>query len=99
MARFDLYSGVGGGKGYVVDVQADLLESLATRVVIPLLPRDRTEAIRDLNPVVRVDDEDYVVMTQELSAVPRFSLRRKAGSLAGRRDELTRALDVLLIGF
>lgn len=34
MARFDLYSGVGSGKGYVVDVQADLLESLATRVVI-----------------------------------------------------------------
>jgi toxin CcdB len=98
MARFDLYSGVGGGKGYVVDVQADLLDSLATRVVIPLLPRDGAEAIRDLNPVVRVDDEDYVVMTQELSAVPRFSLRRKCGSLADRRDELTRALDVLLIG-
>jgi toxin CcdB len=99
MARFDLYSGVGSDKGYVVDVQANLLESLATRVVIPLLPRDRAEAVRDLNPVVRVDDEDYVVMTQELSAVPRFSLRRKVGSLADRRDEITRALDVLLIGF
>ena len=48
---------------------------------------------------MRVDDEYYVVMTQELSAVPRFSLRRKAGSLVGWRDELTRALDVLLIGF
>ena len=75
------------------------LKSLATRVVIPLLPRDRAVAVRDLNPVVRVDDEDYVVMTQELSAVPRFSLRRKIGSLADRRDEITRALDVLLIGF
>ena len=95
MARFDLYSGVGSGKGYVVDVQADLLESLATRV----LPRDRAVAVRDLNPVVRVDDEDYVVMTQEVSALPRFSLRRKIGSLADRRDEITRALDVLLIGF
>ena len=99
MARFDLYASVGGGKGYVIDVQADLLELLATRVVIPLLPRDRAVAVRDLNPVVRVDDEDYVVMTQELSAVPRFNLRRKIGSLADRRDEITRALDVLLIGF
>ena len=99
MARFDVYSGVGGGKGYVVDVQADLLELLATRVVIPLLPRDRAEAVRDLNPVVRVDEEDYVVMTQELSAVPRVILRRKVGSLAGWRDEITRALDVLLVGF
>ena len=66
---------------------------------LALLPRDRAEAVRDLNPVVRVDDEDYVVMTQEVSAVPRFSLRRKIGSLADRRDEITRALDVLLIGF
>jgi toxin CcdB len=95
MARFDLYASVGSGKGYVIDVQADLLESLATRV----LPRDRAVAVRDLNPVVRVDDEDYVVMTQEVSALPRSSLRRKIGSLADRRDEITRALDVLLIGF
>jgi hypothetical protein len=39
MARFDRYAGLGSGESSVVDVQADLLESLRTRVVIPLLPR------------------------------------------------------------
>ena len=55
--------------------------------------------IRDLNPVVQIDDEDYVVMTQELAAVPRSDLRRKIGSLSDQRDEIVRALDVLLTGF
>jgi len=99
MPRFDVYSGLGVGNGYVVDVQANLLDDLATRVVIPLLPRGAGKVVQDLNPVVRVDDADYVVMTQELAAVPRSALRRKVGSLADRRDEITRALDVLLVGF
>jgi toxin CcdB len=99
MARFDLYSGVGSGTGYVIDVQADILESLATRVVIPLLQHEGAKVVRDLNPMVRIDDADYVLMTQELAAVPRSILRRKIGSLSDRRDDITRALDVLLIGF
>jgi toxin CcdB len=67
--------------------------------VVPLLPRDSVKVIRDLNPIVRIDDMDYVVLTQELAAVPRSSLRRPIGSLAEWRDEITRALDVLFIGF
>jgi len=99
MARFDVYSGLGAGNGYVVDVQANLLDYLVTRVVIPLLPHGAGKVVQELNPVVRVGDADYVVMTQELAAVPRSALRRKVGSLADRRDEITRALDVLLVGF
>jgi toxin CcdB len=99
MARFDLYAGLGAGDGYVVDVQADLLDALTTRVVVPVLPRAAVQVIRDLNPIVRLDDEDFAVMTQELAAVPRRDLRRKVGSLSDRRDDITRALDVLLTGF
>ncbi len=35
MARYDVYSNPGGG--YVLDVQADLLDELKTRIVIPLI--------------------------------------------------------------
>jgi hypothetical protein len=38
-------------------------------------------------------------MTQELAAVPRSDVRRKVGSLSDRRDDIVRALDVLLTGF
>ena len=99
MARFSVYAGLGPGEGYVVDVQAPLLDELSTRVVIPLLPADGRGTIRDLNPVVDIDGRPFVVMTQELSAVPRTLLKRSAGSLDAWRDEIVRALDVLLTGF
>ncbi|MGX9573154.1 CcdB family protein [Mesorhizobium sp. f-mel] len=37
MARYDFYRRA-EGDGYLLDVQADLLKSLNTRVVIPLMP-------------------------------------------------------------
>ncbi|MFC0010358.1 CcdB family protein [Devosia nitrariae] len=39
MARFDVFSGPDGA--LLVDVQADLVARMATRVVVPLLPVDR----------------------------------------------------------
>ncbi|WHT44593.1 CcdB family protein [Ochrobactrum sp. SSR] len=49
MARYDVYSNPSGG--YVLDVQADLLDELKTRIVIPLilkrwLPSPRSGSIR-----------------------------------------------------
>lgn len=38
MARYDVYANPGGG--YVLDVQADLLDELKTRIVIPLIIKD-----------------------------------------------------------
>ncbi|MBS1183360.1 MAG: plasmid maintenance protein CcdB, partial [Proteobacteria bacterium] len=37
MARFDVFPNP-GGSGYLLDVQADLLDGLNTRIVVPLLP-------------------------------------------------------------
>ena len=99
MARFDLHAGLGEGIGYVVNVQADLLDSLATRVVVPLIPRASVKVIRDLNPIVRIDDMDYVVMTQELAAVPRSSLRRTIGSVPNGGMKLRARSTCCLLGF
>ncbi|MBN9561751.1 MAG: CcdB family protein [Alphaproteobacteria bacterium] len=99
MAQFDLYAGLGDAAGYVVDVQADFLDRLDTRVVIPLLSRERAEIVRELTPVVEIGGEAHVLLTQELSAIPRRELRKKVGSLAEYRDEIRRALDILLVGF
>lgn len=39
------------------------------------------------------------MLTQFIAAVPARDLRRSVLSLATRRDEITRALDLLLAGF
>src|SRR5947209_674536 len=99
MAQFDLYAGIESGPAYVVDVQADLLDALTTRVVVPVRSRDEVEVVRDLNPTVEIEGTPYVLLTQELTAIARSELRRPVGSLATHRDEIRRALDILLVGF
>jgi toxin CcdB len=99
MPRFEVFAGLGEGEGLVVDVQASLLSDLATRVVIPLLPVDSVRVIRDLNPVVQLNGRTCVVLTQEIAAVPRTILKRKIGDLGAYREDIVRALDILLTGF
>lgn len=101
MAQFDLHRNrKGGDYPLLLDVQADLLERLATRVVVPLMTVKRHGArpITRLNPVVRVRGNEYVLVFQELAAIPASALGDVVGSLADRRAELIAAVDLLFTG-
>jgi toxin CcdB len=99
MARFEVFR-TPGGRGYLLDVQADLLEDLPSRVVVPLMPASGAlPPIRDLNPMLRVADQDVAMMTHYLTAVPKRDLGKAVAELSGQRDTITRALDLLLTGF
>jgi toxin CcdB len=51
MAKFSVYPNLEGG-GYLIDVQADLMRHLNTRMVIPLLPLDvAPKPAKTLNPL------------------------------------------------
>lgn len=96
MAQFDLYRLDGN---LVMDVQADLLDRLNTRIVAPLLPE--TEAPRPagrLNPVFVVEETRYVLLPQFMAAVPEAELSNKAGSLAVERDRIKAAVDMVFDG-
>jgi len=99
MAQFDLYAGIGDGEsGYVVDLQADLLSGLATRIVAPLRARAATVAITGLTPVVDVGGVEFVVLMQEMAAGPTRELQRRIGSLGAYQDSIKRALDIVFFG-
>ncbi|NGM23160.1 plasmid maintenance protein CcdB [Roseomonas stagni] len=99
MARFDLYRPKGSA-AWLLDVQADFLDHLRTRVVVPLLPPDGVPArITDLHPAFEVEGQRLLMATQLMAAVPRRDLGRPVGNLAPHRDDITRALDLLLTGF
>ncbi|MGV6872775.1 CcdB family protein [Pseudochelatococcus sp. B33] len=99
MAQFDVYAGVGRQQRYVVDVQADLLEGLATRVVAPLVPRAEASVVNGLTPVVAIDGVEFVVLMPELVAIPLRELPQRVGTLSAFQDALKRSLDILFIGF
>ncbi len=101
MGRYEVYATPSqGGVGYVLDVQADLLQDLGTRVVVPLLPPDLApKPARGLNPAFDIDGQPYLMLTQFIAAMPAKELRAPVLSLDARSNDIMRALDMLLIGF
>lgn len=99
MARHDVYRSP-DGRGYLIDVQTDLLDGLNTRVVVPLLPLDvAPRPAKGLNPMMDVADVPHMMATQYVASIPSSLLRAPVTSLSARADEVTRALDVLFQGF
>lgn len=81
-------------------VQHDLLEVSPLRVVVPLTPQ-RTfgeRPVKRLNPVLHVDGDAMVMLTQMLGAVPTASLVKRVASLSAKRSEIIAALDVVFTG-
>ena len=100
MPRFDLYRARRHDMGFLVDVQADVVSHLDTRMVVPLFPTDRSPQQADrLNPRFLIEDVRYALQTQWMASTPRSALGRPIGTLAQHRDEIVQALDVLLTGF
>ena len=100
MARLDVHPMPEQRTGYVLDVQAALLSHLATRVVVPLLPSEQApKPISKLNPSFDIDATSHVLVTQAIASIPRRELKHSVASLAGYHDRITRALDILLVGF
>ncbi len=83
---------------FLLDVQCELLEGLATRVVVPLRLRTAMTPARHLNPVFEVGGAEVVMSTAELAGVPMAALGEVVHSLADRRGDITAALDFLFLG-
>lgn len=103
MAQFDVYlnPNVATRKSipYLLDVQADLLDTLATRVVVPLiLVEEMGLAAKHLNPQFKIKGVAVVMSTAELAGVPSRSLGDKVTTLKSKRDEIIAALDILFTG-
>lgn len=100
MAQFDVYKNPGGGMyPLLLDVQADILGTLASRVVVPLVSAKQfTRPIRRLHPTVTIGGVTYVMKFHDLVSIPVASLGLRVTSLADRRNDLIAALDLLFTG-
>ncbi|MBF0153245.1 MAG: CcdB family protein [Magnetococcales bacterium] len=101
MSQYDIYQydKPGSRVAWLVDVQSDLLDTLQTRVVIPLYPVESGQKlIRGLNPTVELAGGDFFLSTAEVAAVHVRELRQPMGSLHHMRDEIIAAVDLLFTG-
>ena len=99
MAKHDVYQNP-NGSGYLLNVQADLLDGMNTRIVVPLLPmKDAPTPAKDLNPIFNIENNQVVMVTQFLAAVPVSILSNSSANLSEQYTEITRALDMAFQGY
>jgi toxin CcdB len=83
----------------VLDCQANFLEMMGTRLVIPLVdPEDVPDALPRLHPVFDVAGNTMLLATHLAAAIPTWELRARVVSLAQHDFTIGNALDFLLTG-
>ncbi|MBW7925854.1 MAG: plasmid maintenance protein CcdB [Burkholderiales bacterium] len=103
MAQFHVYRNLDRSSRerfpFLLDVQSDLLESLATRVVVPLGEADaKRPPVGGLMPVFEIDGRAVVMRTSEITGIACRIVGERVASLEHRRHEIVAALDVLISG-
>ncbi|OGA65481.1 MAG: plasmid maintenance protein CcdB [Betaproteobacteria bacterium RIFCSPLOWO2_12_FULL_65_14] len=104
MAQFDVYRNTNASTRaripYLLDVQADLLDPLATRIVVPLAKPEVLggKVAERLNPLFHLEGRRLAMLTPELAGVSRKLLGERVASLAGERQAIVAALDLVFTG-
>lgn len=99
MARFHVYRLKQDG-ALVIAVQSDLLSSLQTCAVIPLLPKgELSPVIARLNPEFEISGRFYTMATQFIGVVTVSEMGPDLIDLSGQADAITAAMDFLFQGF
>ena len=104
MAQFDVYLNPNPESKkyapYLLDVQNDLFDPLATRVVIPLLSEKSLRTpLSKLNPEFTIDGKKFYLSTAEIAGIPKTAMGKYVCSLSFHRTSIINALDFLISGF
>ncbi|WP_104401806.1 CcdB family protein [Vibrio penaeicida] len=85
---------------YFVDVQSELVNSLNTRLVIPLTPIELLEkkVPSHLCPIIHIDEGDFVILTHQMASVPVGILATPVNEISTFRNEIIAAIDFLITG-
>jgi toxin CcdB len=103
MAQYDVYanpsSSAATGIPYVVVIQSDLLDALATRLTMPLAVLDvSTKVPAALCPVITVKGKRLHALAHYAAPLPAKVLRRPVDNVAAQASVLVSAIDAVLSG-
>lgn len=85
---------------FLLDVQAELLEELDTRVVIPLAAREQFagKILTRLMPLFKIKGKELVAVTPQMAGIAKRDLGDRVDNLGLARQEIIAALDFLFTG-
>ena len=101
MAQFDVYKNenerTNKNVPYLLDIQNDLLSSLDTRIVIPLV--FSLAKVDGLTKELKIDDEILYLYTDQMATIPFSLLSEKICSIKEQSEEIKNSIDFLIYGF
>ncbi|MDQ6989168.1 MAG: CcdB family protein [Mariprofundaceae bacterium] len=103
MAQFDVYANPNPASKqhipYLLDIQAGLLNHLATRVVAPLYQeRSIIHLFQGLHPKVQIENQTFILSIAELSAIPLAYLGKPTSNISAERELIISDIDLLVTG-
>ena len=103
MAQYDVFTNpsasAAAGIPYVVVVQSDLLDALATRLTMPLAALDATTKVPTaLCPVITVKGQRLHALAHYAAPLPAKALRRPVDNVASQASVLVSALAAVSSG-
>jgi toxin CcdB len=104
MNSFKIYRNLAESKTnypYLLDVQNTIFSEFSTRLVIPLSLQSKfgKKQIKTLNPIITMDNIDYIVLTQQITAIDSKFLGKEIMDIEESRTEVLAAIDFLITGF
>ena len=103
MAQYDVYANpsrsAADGIPYVVVIQSDLLNALATRMTMPLAVSDNATTVPTaLCPVIIVKGKRLHALAHYAAPLPAKALRRPIDNVVAQASALVSAMDTVLSG-
>jgi hypothetical protein len=80
----------------VVEIQSDYMRDIPTVLVAPLVATKQLKPYGDINPIVRIGEDEFAVRLEQMAGVSSAMLGDRIASLVEDEDRISAALNKLL---
>lgn len=102
MKQFDVFNLKSNPEQYVLNIQSDIFSDLKARTVIPMVRVEQFHSEREnkLQPIISVNGNDYILITNDIAPLPISELKNKIVNLENKDYyKIMDAIDFLIRGF
>ena len=101
MAQFDVYKNENDQTNqrvpYLLDIQNDILDSINTKIVIPLV-KDKND-FKGLIKEFIIENQKVYLTTSQMGTIHKNELKTKITTLQNQKEEIKNSIDFLIYGF
>ncbi|MDR6991185.1 CcdB family protein [Luteimonas sp. 3794] len=103
MSQFAVYANADAASRkvvpYFLDVQSDLIETIGSRVVVPLVTVERAGGVIErLMPCLVVGERRMVMDTAQIMGIPMRMIGKRVADMSDERHAILSAIDLLTHG-